>query len=207
MPIEHGMPVYKNKPEKRPVVRNTHNYATGNIYESEVTLDMHTGTHIDAPLHAMEGGSTMEIYSLERFVTKAKVLDLTGAKERISAEDLADEDIRKGDFILLKTRNSFHQEFVEDFVYVDKSAAEHLRDIGIAGVGIDSLGIERAQADHGTHKALLGNGIVILEGLRLKEVFKGEYLLCTAPLNIKGVEAAPCRAFLIELEELRFILD
>ena len=68
----------------------------------------------------------------------------------------------------------------------------------IKGVGIDSLGIERNQPDHATHKILLGNGIHILEGLRLKNVKEGEYTLIAAPLNIKNVEASPVRALLVE---------
>ena len=69
---------------------------------------------------------------------------------------------------------------------------------GIIGVGIDSLGIERSQPGHETHKTLLGNSIMILEGLRLKEVVEGKYILIAAPLNIPGVEASPVRAFLMD---------
>ena len=66
----------------------------------------------------------------------------------------------------------------------------------IKGVGIDALGIERNQTP--THKLLLGAGIIIIEGLRLKDVPEGEYFLIALPLKIKDVEAAPTRAILVE---------
>ena len=76
-------------------------------------------------------------------------------------------------------------------------------DKGVIGAGIDSLGIERNQPNHETHKTLLSNKIMILEGLRLKHVEEGPYLLIAAPLNIPGVEASPVRAFLIERDSIK----
>lgn len=92
------------------------------------------------------------------------------------------------------------EDFDFEFVYLDKSGALYLKEKEIVGVGIDALGIERSQPDHETHKILLEAGIVILEGLRLKDVEEGEYFLYAAPLKIKGAEAAPTRAVLIKEE-------
>ncbi|MPM69580.1 Kynurenine formamidase [bioreactor metagenome] len=86
----------------------------------------------------------------------------------------------------------------DKFIYLDKSGAEYLREKKVIGVGIDALGIERSQPDHGTHKALLGAGIVILEGLRLRDIEEDKYLLFAAPLRLVGAEAAPARALLIK---------
>lgn len=83
-------------------------------------------------------------------------------------------------------------------MYLDASAAEYLKSAGITGVGIDALGIERAQPGHETHKTLLGAGIIILEGLRLADVNEGTYRLAALPLRLKGTEASPARAILIE---------
>jgi arylformamidase len=99
--------------------------------------------------------------------------------------------------VLLKSRNSFEDILEGDFVYLDGTGAQHLKDRGVIGVGSDALGIERAQPAHETHKALLGCGIVILEGLRLADVPEGEYLLVAAPVKIRA-EAAPVRAILLE---------
>jgi arylformamidase len=135
---------------------------------------------------------------ISRLVTQCRVYDFTGIQEKISAKDLKTRDIRPGTFILLKTRNSYFNGFDPDFVYMDASGASYLSELGISGVGIDSLGIERAQPGHETHKTLLGSGIIILEGLRLAEIQEGEYKLAALPLKIIGTEAAPARAVLIE---------
>ncbi|WP_315116234.1 cyclase family protein [uncultured Clostridium sp.] len=198
MDIHNKMTVYKNKDEKRPVIKVLQDFSKGSSYESRISMDMHTGTHIDAPLHMIEKGSTMDEFNIENVVTECKVVDLTSIKDRITEEDFENKGINEGDFILLKTRNSFEEGFDFNFVFLHESGAKYLKERGIKGVGIDSLGIERSQEGHETHKILLGNGITIIEGLRLKEINEGKYLLCALPLKIKGVEAAPARAILIE---------
>ncbi|GAA0721614.1 cyclase family protein [Clostridium malenominatum] len=198
MSIHHGMPVYKNKDEKRPIIQVMQDFSTGSSYGSRISMDMHTGTHIDAPLHMIENGSTMDEFNIEKVVTECKVIDLTEVKDKITEKDFKNKEINQGDFILLKTRNSFEEDFDFNFVFLDESGATYLKQRGIKGVGIDSLGIERSQEGHETHKVLLGNDITIIEGLRLKEVNEGKYLLCALPLKIMGVEAAPARAILIE---------
>jgi Predicted metal-dependent hydrolase len=146
----------------------------------------------------VEGGGTIESMVLDRCFTRCKVIDLTYVEEKITKTDLENKNITRDDFIILKTRNSFTEVFDPKFVFVEKSGAEYLKEVGIKGVGIDSLGIERSQPGHETHKALLGNGICVLEGLRLAEIEEGEYLLSALPLKIKGTEAAPVRAVLIQ---------
>ncbi|AIS52253.1 glucose-6-phosphate 1-dehydrogenase Zwf [Thermoanaerobacter kivui] len=137
---------------------------------------------------------------LSKVITKCKVFDFTNIFDKITSEDLVNKNIQKGNFIIFKTRNSLVEDFDFEFVYLDKSGALYLKEKEIVGVGIDALGIERSQPDHETHKILLEAGIVILEGLRLKDVEEGEYFLYAAPLKIKGAEAAPTRAVLIKEE-------
>jgi arylformamidase len=131
-------------------------------------------------------------------VLACRVLDLTDVEDGIEASHLEEFHIKEGEFILFKTRNSFREGFDPDFIYLKHEGAKYLAKLGIKGVGIDALGIERSQPDHATHKTLLEQGILILEGLRLKDVPPGEYTLAAAPLKITGVEAAPVRALLIE---------
>lgn len=197
MPISEAMPVYKGKKEKKPKHIIESDYSSGKVYESRIDMNLHTGTHLDQSLHMMEGGDTIDQLKLEKVVTACRVIDLTFVKDKISKEDLMNKEIKQGDFILMKTRNS-HEDILEgDFVYLDESGAEYLKGLKIKGVGIDSLGIERSQPDHKTHILLLEDGIPILEGLRLKGVKEGEYFLIAAPIHIVGAEAAPVRAFLI----------
>jgi arylformamidase len=198
MKIHFDMAVYKNKEDKRPIIKVVQDFSNNSAYESSITMNMHTGTHIDAPLHMVENGTTMDEFNLEKVITKCKVLDFTSIEHKITKEDLLTKEINKGDFILLKTRNSFLEDFDFNFVYVEESGAQYLKDKEIEGVGIDALGIERSQTGHETHKILFSQGITIMEGLRLKDVVEGEYFLCALPLKINGVEASPARAVLIE---------
>lgn len=198
MEITERMPVYGGKENKKPVFRQDKDFSMDGAYETRLEMNMHTGTHIDAPLHIIEGGETLNALKLEQVVTDCKVLDISDAEEKISHEHLRQKNISKNDFILLKTRNSFLDILEGPFVYLDQTGAQYLKDKGIKGVGIDALGIERSQPGHETHKILLEAGIVILEGLRLKQVPEGRYLLIAAPIKIPYVEAAPVRAILID---------
>jgi len=197
MPITHMMPVYKGKEHKRPKLSIDSDFSSGSAYESRLEMNLHTGTHIDTPLHMIPEGYTLEKIELSKMVTDCKVLDLTNVEDKITESDLSKFNINEGDFILLKTRNSFEDILETDFIYLDKSGAEYLRSKKIKGVGIDALGIERNQPNHETHIRLFEADIMILEGLRLKDIEEGEYLLSAAPILIQGTEAAPVRAYLM----------
>ena len=124
--------------------------------------------------------------------------DTTGVSEKITPGDLEGKDLKVGEFILLKTRNSFNDRFDPDYVFLDTAGAEYLVKQGVRGVGIDALSIERGQPGHPTHRVILREGIVIIEGLRLAEVSEGDYLLIAAPLKIVGAEASPARVILVK---------
>ncbi|RME30802.1 cyclase family protein [Candidatus Woesearchaeota archaeon] len=201
--ISKGMTVYKDKKEKRVSITPTKTFEQDAGRESRFTLDSHTGTHVDAPSHMLATGAALEAYTAERLVAPCTVI-ATGDAEAVTAEHLQHADITAGDAVLFKTRNSLHGEedpFDSAFTYVTAEAATALRDKNVAIVGIDALGIERGQKGHPTHHILLGAGILILEGLRLANITPGRYLLVVAPLKIKGVDAAPARALLIEIDE------
>lgn len=193
--IHEGMTVYKDKPEKQPKFNQVTN---GYVTETRLEIDVHTGTHIDAPLHMFVDGDTFETLSMDNLVGQSKVFDLTQVEDGISKKDLESFDIQKGDFVLLKTKNSFEEKFNFDFIYLKQDGAEYLSEIGVRGVGIDTLGIERSQEGHPTHKTLFANNIIIIEGLRLKEIEPGEYFMVAAPLKIVGTDGSPARVLLFE---------
>ena len=147
--IFEGMTVYKNKPEKQPSFKT---FKNGYVTESRIELDVHTGTHVDAPLHMVTNGETMESIPLDKLVGMCKVLDLTHLEERITRADLEQLELQKNDFVLFKTRNSFEEEFSFTFVYLAEDGADYLTQLGVRGVGTDALGIERSQEGHPTHK-------------------------------------------------------
>ncbi len=196
MTLSENVQVYKNKPEKKLKIINASNFDNANVYESKIEMNLHTGTHIDFPLHILKEGKNSTDFDLERMLTKVKVLDFTHLKDKITKDDLFAYVIDENDFILLKTTNSLSDTFDFNFVYLEKEAAEYLAIKKINGVGTDGLGIERAQEGHPTHHFLLENDIIILEGLRLKNIAAGEYQMICLPLKIDGTEALPVRAIL-----------
>jgi len=197
MTIQEGMQVYKNKEEKKPRIYNTSNFQTGNAHESKIDIDVHCGTHVDAPLHMLEDGASIETIGLERLVGHARVLDLTHVEEAVGREELERHSLQRGEWVLLKTRNSFSDKFDPNFVYVREDGARYLIETGVMGVGVDGLGIERSQPEYSTHRPLFRNNVIVVEGLRLKDVSPGTYFMVVAPLKLTGIDAAPARAFLI----------
>ena len=126
MPIFYSMPVYKGKEFKRPIISIDSDFTTGTAYETRLEMNLHTGTHLDTPKHMVPDGYTMENLALSKVITGCKVFDLTGVKEKITDKDLMNLDIKEGDFVLLKTRNSFEDILEKDFVYVDRDGADYL---------------------------------------------------------------------------------
>lgn len=200
MPIRQDMPTYKDRPEKAPLRTWAAKLPADGVNESVYTINVHTGTHLDAPLHMTAGAAPIEnALPLERLITKAKVFDLTHVREGIEEKDLRGLDIAAGDFVLLKTANSFDpRSGGASFVYLKESGAKYLAEKMISGVGIDALGIERDQLGHLSHHALMDKGIIILEGLILKDAPAGSYTLIALPLKLEGAEGAPARAVLVE---------
>lgn len=170
-----------------------------------IDLDLHTGTHITSPAHILENGGSIEDIQLSKLITKCKVLDFTNIKESISKDELKTKNIEKGDFVLLKTKNSLSTIPNPDFIYLDKVGAKYLAKIGVIGVGIDAVKIERDQRSNETYKMLYENGIYVIEGLRLQFIKEEEYILIAVPLNIENAEASPVRAVLIDglIDKLR----
>jgi arylformamidase len=197
MTISEDMPVYKNYESKKPKFVNVSNHQQNSHYETDVTMNLHTGTHVDFNLHMLEQGQSSSDINIKDYITEARVLDLSYVLSNISKDNLTHLAIKKNEFILLKTRNSNDDAFNPNFVFLDESAAVYLAEIGIKGVGIDALGIERSQNGHPTHKALMTKNIIILEGLRLRDIEPTSYTLICLPLKFKGLDASPVRAVLI----------
>jgi len=197
MTIAEGMAVWKNYEHKKPEIANMQNHGEGKPHESRLTMNVHTGTHVDAPLHMLPDGETIETIALERLCGPARVIDMTHVQGHIAKEDLLPCGIEPGERILFKTSSSSSESFDMSFPFLRADGAAYLAELGVALVGTDALGIERAQPDYPTHRALMRRGVVIVEGLRLMDVAPGCYTLIVAPLKLTGIDAAPARAFLL----------
>jgi len=171
---------------------------------SEIRMSAHTGTHIDAPNHFIPKGSGIDALDLNLLVGEALVVDATHAKQ-ISGSELTDIQIPDNtERVLFLTRNSerWHrnrEEFFEDYVGITHSGADWLIKHGVRLVGIDSLSVATIDQIVPTHKALLGAGITIVEGLYLEGISPGMYKLVCLPIKLMGLDGAPARAILIEL--------
>ncbi|MBU0996558.1 MAG: cyclase family protein [Firmicutes bacterium] len=196
MTISNNVQVYKNKPEKKVHIGVDSDFEHGSVYESWLKMNLHSGTHIDMPKHVSKEGSTSDSFDIESCLGDAIVLDFSSLEDHISKVELQRFEIREKDFVILKTKNSFSEEFLPNFTYLDESGSLYLKNLGVVGVGTDGLGIERNQPGHPTHHNLLDYGIHILEGLRLKDVPHGRYDLICLPLKIENVEALPARVYL-----------
>jgi arylformamidase len=195
LPIESSMMVYKEKPEKIPQFQVQNNLDQGGSYETTLSLNLHTGTHMDFPLHMQKNGQTSTGFNPSRLITDVRVIDC-GDVVVIDEKFLANQNIAKGSFILLKTKSSFSKTFLFDFPYLSERGAQYCVKQNLQGVGIDSLGIERDQPEHQTHHELMNNNVLILEGLRLQAVPAGIYQMIALPLSIQGMDALPVRAIL-----------
>ncbi|MCC6850533.1 MAG: cyclase family protein [Deltaproteobacteria bacterium] len=167
---------------------------------THLSLGAHTGTHVDAPAHFIDGATTLDQVPLDRMVGPARVLDLRGLAA-IDAAALRRHEIHGGDIVLCRTDNSERWAkpgFQRDFTYLTLDAARHLVDRNVKTVGMDYLSIEQfGSKDFAVHKLLLGHGVFVIEGLDLREIVAGTYLLSCLPLKLEGVDGAPARAVLM----------
>lgn len=165
---------------------------------SILRFSTHVGTHVDPPLHFIEGGMTVDEIPLDVLVGECLVYKIDSPV--ITIADL--EGVPAGtERIIFKTRNSdlwSKPGFQSDYTYLDPDAAEWLVNRGIRLVGIDYLSVDQMKSGHVTHTRLLQAGVVILEGLDCSEVPEGKYTLVCLPLKIKGGDGAPARAILMK---------
>jgi arylformamidase len=167
---------------------------------SQMTLGVHTGTHMDAPLHFIRNGRTIDEMPLDATVGRARVVQIDDPKS-IKREELLAQAISAGERILFKTANSAKawssDKFEEDFVFIAQDAARYLAERGVLCVGVDYLSVGGFHEDGPeTHHALLEAGVWIIEGLDLKAIEPGEYDMACLPLKLIGAEGAPARAIL-----------
>jgi len=167
---------------------------------STVSMSLHSGTHMDAPLHFLREGASLDEMPLAATVGRARVIEIRDP-ESIKPEHLAGRRIRRGERILFKTRNSkrcwARAEFCEDFVYISKEAARYLAERRVQTVGIDYISVGGFHQDTvETHQILLEAGIWIIEGLNLGGVRPGRYELVCLPLRVLRSDGAPARAIL-----------
>lgn len=190
VPIRTGMVTYPGDPEV--TVERVASLADGDIANiSRAALGLHTGTHVDAPLHFLEDDAGVDELPLDVLIGPCEVVALPdlGAARVAAALPAADR-------VLFRTPNSAlwaRDSFADDFLSLDGDGARTLVERGVRLVGVDYLSVGDAEA----HRVLLGAGVVVVEGLDLRRVEPGPYELICLPLRVAGSDGAPARAVLV----------
>jgi arylformamidase len=166
VPIRAGMPVYPGDPSVRTELAQA--IARGDAYNvTRLDFGLHTGTHVDAPVHALDGGAAIETLPLDALVGPAEVVEFPG-------------DLPDAPRILLRGRGAA----------LDAEDAEALTGALLVGIDGPTIGGEEV------HRTLLAAGVVVLEGLNLTGVEPGSYELLCLPLLVEGADGAPARVIL-----------
>jgi len=165
---------------------------------SSIHMSAHCGTHVDAPRHFFDNGGDADALSLDMLIGRTRVVEVTS--RTIAAEDLAKLDLSEDVRVLIKTSNSRlwgDPEFHKDYVGVTESGAKHLVDHGIKVVGVDYLSVEQFRFPGApAHHLLLGGGVIVIEGLNLRDVDPGVYDMYCLPLRVVASDGAPARVVL-----------
>jgi arylformamidase len=172
---------------------------------SKLSLGAHSGTHIDAPMHFVRDGASIDKVPLEALIGPARVIEIPDSVQSIDAAELNRHKWRGAERVIFRTRSSTHgwmssPIFHHDFAFIAPDAAQLLADAGVKLVGVDYLSAEKfGAAAPLTHRTLLGKGIPIVEGLALETVRGGDYDLIVLPMKVGGHEGAPARAVMRKL--------
>src|SRR5215471_1060251 len=200
VPIRAGMPIYEGDPAL--TIEAWSALAKGDSANvSFLHLGAHTGTHVDAPAHFIEGANKIDSLPLDVLIGPARVVRVPDDRMEIDPDFLKGCDLTNVTRVLFHTRNSsfWHEGFRKDFTHVLPEAAELLVEQGIKLVGNDYLSVEKFHSGHHrTHLTLLRNAVLIVEGLNLSDVPDGDYELICLPIKIAGGagDGAPARVVL-----------
>ena len=198
VPLDAQLPTYPNntpfslEPIKRIARGDSSNVST-------LHMSAHTGTHVDAPRHFFDERAGTESLPLDLLMGRARVIEVD-SRAGIAAEDLSGLDLSDDIRVLIKTHNSRlwgSPEFHPGYVGVLESGAKHLVAHGIKVVGVDYLSVEQFHNPGApAHHTLLGAGVIVIEGLDLRDVEAGIYDMICLPLRIVGSDGAPARVVL-----------
>jgi arylformamidase len=196
VPLRPDMHIYPGDPAVR--LERHESIADGaEANVSKLELGVHSGTHVDAPLHFIDGAAGTESLALDVLVGPVVVVDATSIGGPLDETALASLALPEAERLLLKTANSAlwdRPDFSEEFVCLTGDGARYLIDRDVRLVGIDYLSIGDADA----HRELLGAGVVAVEGLDLRAVEPGAYELVCLPLMLDGSDGAPARVVLLD---------
>jgi arylformamidase len=169
---------------------------------SAITASPHVGTHADAPLHVRDGWPGAHELPLDAFIGRATVVDVTHRSGEIEMTDFVNADLSTGRVLLKTGRTIAGGRFPDEWPSPSERCARDLLGAGIRLVGVDAPSVDpRESKALPVHHMLFSGNAYILENLDLRRVPAGTYELIAPPLKLMGVDAAPVRAALRDLED------
>ena len=207
IPVLPPLPALPGQPAPGPVpmptVSRFYDVEKGDkVTMSQINMVSHDGTHLDAPLHFIPGGMTIDKMPIETTVGPCRVIEIKDEKE-ITVAELEPYKIKAGERILFKTKNSpgvyAVRQYTGQYVAISPEAAKYLAAKKIRLVGLDYITIGAMQPPENindVHKTFLSNGIFILEALNLDGIKPGKYELICLPIRLEKGDAGPCRVIL-----------
>lgn len=197
-PVTAGMIHWPGDPDVE--IEKVSDMGKGDICNvTRVTMCVHTGTHMDAPLHFLRDGAGMEEAPLKALMGEARVIAIDDPVS-VRRADLVQHDIQRAERIIFRTRNvsiEWNSEFQMDFVHIAADAAQYLADQKVALVGVDYMSVGGFYQDMvETHVALLQSGAWVVENLNLTEISPGEWEIICLPMKIIGSDGAPARVLM-----------
>lgn len=199
VPIHNGMHFWPGDPP--PYITTHVSTKKGDVCNvSAIYTSSHMGTHMDAPLHFLDGGKTMDALPWDAVIGPVRVVEIKDEKA-IKPAELKKLKLQAGERILFKTPNSKRswkkETFDKDFVYIAKEGAQYIVDCGVKTVGVDYLSVGGFYKDGiPTHHILLGAEVWIIEGLDLSKVKPGNYEMICLPIKFQNGDGAPSRCLI-----------
>ena len=198
--IESTMSVFPGT--STPVITQESTIESDNYAEKSLSFCSHTGTHIDAPSHIFENSCSLDKLTVDKFIGKAVVIDVSSCENELIGKELIDRNIRvisKVEFVLFYSGWDIkwgRSEYFEGFPTLSPEAAKYLCNFKLKGVGFDVISADPvASSDLPNHKLLLGNEIIIVENLcNLDKLPNKSLTFIALPLKIAESDGAPARA-------------
>jgi arylformamidase len=198
--IKESMPVYPGT--EPPIILNANTIEKDGFEEKKITMVSHTGTHMDAPKHMRLEGNTLDEFSVDKFIGKAFIVDITNIDtERITLGYLKiyAEEISKVDFVIIKTGWSAYwgeEKYFIGYPTLTEEAAQWLMSFKLKGIGVDAISVDPIDTKNfAVHHIFFKNSLVIIENLNnLSGINESIFTFSAMPLKIENADGSPVRA-------------
>ena len=197
--IAESMPVYPGS--RRPSISDANTIVKDGYAEKMISMSSHTGTHIDAPAHMIDKGTSLDMMDFSRFAGMAYVIDVSSLKKKeIGEADVSLKAMSEADFILFYTGWSQFwgkDQYFKDYPVLSAELATKISQLNLKGIGLDVISIDPVGAkDFVNHMIIFRSDMLIIENLTNLDLLREkEFMFVCNPLKLKDADGSPVRAF------------